>query len=100
MFSRKKIAVVSGIVSGLVMTCVGVGQANAQGASGNCGQNAQGITTCMQGGYTEDGTPYVVRQTKDCLPMKPLKLPTDGVVNTNMLVGPTVSCSNSSSPSA
>ncbi|UQA95034.1 hypothetical protein [Streptomyces halobius] len=99
MFSRKRIAVVSGILSGLVVTCAGATQAYAEAASVNCGRNTRGIITCTQSGYTSDNTPYVVRQTQDCLPLRPVKLPTDGVVNTSTLIGPSVSCSNSSAPS-
>ncbi len=48
MFSRKKIAAVSGLIGGLVMTCTGIAQAHAAGGPGTCSRDQEGTVTCSQ----------------------------------------------------
>ena len=92
MFSRKKIAAVSGLLCGLAVTCAGATQAYAAGP-GNCHVDSQGNIVCVQrivadmpeGGF--DG------QARSCVPVQPLTLPVVGVLNPGTTkIGPEVTC--------
>ncbi|MFF4254095.1 hypothetical protein ACFY1L_23105 [Streptomyces sp. NPDC001663] len=103
MFSRQKIATVSGLIGSLAVIYVGAAvQAHADGNPGNCKTNAQGETTCIKKSETvrkDKGGTYVVKQTQDCsTTYRPhLVLPEDGWLNNgSSKVGPTVDCSNTS----
>ncbi|MFG2136894.1 hypothetical protein [Streptomyces sp. NPDC048650] len=98
MFSRKKIAAVSGLLGGLaMMTCAGATQAFAVGSTGTCAPDSQGNISCMQGntGYSSDDGRYVVNQTQNCLGTKPVSLPAGGLLNPGTTqIGPALNCSN------
>ncbi|MFD7019641.1 hypothetical protein [Streptomyces sp. NPDC059161] len=96
MFSRKKIAAVSGLLGGLAVTCAGASHAFAAAGPGTCTSDSHGNTTCIQRivGNTPDGDGYVLRQAQGCVPTEPLSLPVVGLLNRgNMQIGPQVTCS-------
>jgi hypothetical protein len=91
MLSRKKIAVVSGLVGGLAVTCAGVAQAYAVGGPGICTRDLQGNVSCIQriqGELPEDG---VIPHQENCMPTQPLTLPA-ALGNGTMRIGPEVTC--------
>ncbi|MFD4035190.1 hypothetical protein ACFWVP_32925 [Streptomyces sp. NPDC058637] len=101
MFSGKKIAVASMLMGGLALTGLGVTQAYAGGAQGDCSQDAYGNLVCVQKSETsytsEDGT-YHVHQKQDCktVTRPAVPQPSVGVGKQGTTdVGPTVNCSNS-----
>jgi hypothetical protein len=95
MFSRKKIAAVSGLLGGLALTCTGVAQVHAAVGPGTCSVDAQGNITCVQrisGEKAEDGG-FVLRQAQGCVPMKPFSLPGIPLLNNGSTrIGPEVTC--------
>ena len=101
MFSRQKIATVSGLIGGLAVICVGgAAQAYTDGSPGNCRTTEQGDTICVKKSETvrkdKKGT-YVIKQTQSCsTTYRPnLVTPEDGWLNKgSSKVGPTVDCSN------
>ncbi|MFE0187035.1 hypothetical protein [Streptomyces sp. NPDC059008] len=106
MFSRKKIAAVSVLLSGLAVTGAGATQAYAAATPSDCTRTAQGIT-CMhksQSVYTNKDGKRIVRQTHECSSNSRhiLVLPRIGVLNEapqTTRVGPVMSCSNKVPPS-
>ncbi|MEV0369258.1 hypothetical protein AB0I10_05465 [Streptomyces sp. NPDC050636] len=100
MFSRKKIAVVSGLVGGLVLTCTGATQVYAAGSSGDCTRSALGNTTCIDEGqtsYTSKDGRHVVKQRQHCSSTARHRVvwPESGLLNRgNTETGPVVDCSN------
>ncbi|MFJ9420224.1 hypothetical protein ACIRPT_39650 [Streptomyces sp. NPDC101227] len=97
MFSGKKIAVASGLLGGLAMTCAGATLAYAGGSAGTCAPDLQGNITCMQqnNGYVSEDGRYTLNQAQDCLSTRPLSLPAEGLLNKGtMQIGPAVNCSN------
>ncbi|MCQ4080320.1 hypothetical protein NGB36_06845 [Streptomyces sp. RB6PN25] len=104
MFSRKKIAAVSGLLIGLAMTCAGVAQADDAGPSSGCTTDDQGNVTCMQQGqnnYTSKDGRNVVQQSRDCSTtyrQGSEAWPEVGVGQTGTTsteTGPAINCSNS-----
>ncbi|MEU9121274.1 hypothetical protein AB0C96_15710 [Streptomyces sp. NPDC048506] len=97
MFSRKQIAVVSGLLGGLVVAFTGSAQAYPGGTATNCTRDIQGNLTCQQRNVDsagEDGR-YNLHQTQDCLAMKPVSWPSSGLLNNGATqIGPSVTCSN------
>jgi hypothetical protein len=68
MFSRKKIAAVSGLMVGLAMTCAGVAQADNADPTG-CVMDYQGNVICVHEystNYTSKDGRDIVQQTQDC----------------------------------
>ncbi|MBT2506585.1 hypothetical protein J7I98_11895 [Streptomyces sp. ISL-98] len=101
MFSRKKIAAVSGLLGSLAVTCTCGIQAYAAGPQSNCTVDNQGNTTCIQRTLsTPEGDGFVVRQTQSCVPLQPLSLPVIGLVNKGKKrIGPEVTCApNTTAP--
>ncbi|GAU68785.1 hypothetical protein SSP35_09_00280 [Streptomyces sp. NBRC 110611] len=100
MFSSKKIAVVSGILSGLVVTCAGVTQAYAGEHPGHCARTPQGNHTCVQkhgSDYTAKNGTHVVRQHKSCSTTSRHHAvwPENGLLDTGSTnLGGSVDCSN------
>lgn len=99
MFSRKKMAAVSGLLGVLAVT--GVGTAQAYAAVNGCTSDADGNVTCVNGNETvyksRDGR-QVLHQTKDCSTETKQRVvwPEYGVLHGgNTTVGPNLSCSNS-----
>lgn len=96
MFSRKKIAAVSALLGGLVMTCTGAAQAYAAGPA-LCTTDAQGNVTCIQrfDGMTPQGDRVILRQAQTCVPVEPLSLPTGNLLSKGTTrIGPQVTCAN------
>ncbi|GAA3843964.1 hypothetical protein GCM10022403_089900 [Streptomyces coacervatus] len=100
MFSRQKIATVSGIIGSIAVICVGAAHAQADENPRGCKTNAAGETTCVHKSQTvhsdKRGT-YVFKQTQSCsTESRPrLVLPEDGMLNNGSTnVGPVVDCSN------
>ncbi|MEU9184804.1 hypothetical protein AB0D14_09595 [Streptomyces sp. NPDC048484] len=101
MFSRKKIAAVSGILGGLVVTCTGGAQAYAADPPASCGLDKQGTITCVQRvvGKTPEGEGFIVRQSQSCVPTQPLQLPVIPLLNSGRTrIGPEVTCAPNSAP--
>jgi len=101
MFSRKKIAAVSGILGGLVVTCTGGAQAYAADTPASCGLDNQGTITCVQRvvGQTPEGDGFIVRQSQSCVPVQPLTLPVIPLINSGRTrIGPEVTCAPNSAP--
>ncbi|KUM93700.1 hypothetical protein AQI88_25145 [Streptomyces cellostaticus] len=93
MLSRKKIAVVSGLLGSLAVTCAGVTQANAAAGPGKCTRDIQGNITCVQqirGEIPEDG---VIPHYENCMPSQPMIVPA-ALGNGQMKIGPQISCNN------
>ncbi|KOV64992.1 hypothetical protein [Streptomyces sp. MMG1121] len=92
MFSRKKIAAVSGLVGGLAVTCIGVAPAHAAASPGTCTRDILGNLSCTQrikGEVPEGGT---LPHQETCHPVEPTRLPAflgQGVER----LGPEVTCS-------
>ncbi|MEU8977828.1 hypothetical protein [Streptomyces sp. NPDC048309] len=101
MFSRQKIATVSGLLGSLAVIYVGAPQAQADDPRGDCKTSAAGETTCIRKSETvhidEDGR-LVVKQTQDCETIDRPRLAglDDKMLNTpgSTKVGPVVDCSN------
>lgn len=97
MFNGKKIAAISGLLGGLAMTCIGVGQAHAAANPGNCTTDSQGNTTCTQRivGQTPEGDNFIVRRSVNCQPTKPVSVPAPGLFsNGQTRIGPHITCSD------
>ncbi|MFB7506516.1 hypothetical protein [Streptomyces broussonetiae] len=92
MFSRRKIAAVSGLVGGIAVACAGITQAHAAATPGNCTRDLLGTITCTQrikGEAPDDGA---IAHQETCQPVQPLKLPAFLGQGTERL-GPNVTCS-------
>jgi hypothetical protein len=100
MFSRQKIATVSGLLGSLAVVYVGAAQAYADGPKGECKTSSVGETTCIHKSETvhiDKNGRYVIKQTQECSTTdRPrLVLPGENAPNTGtMKVGPVVDCSN------
>ncbi|MFF4254093.1 hypothetical protein ACFY1L_23095 [Streptomyces sp. NPDC001663] len=93
MFSRKKIAAVSGILCGLAVACTGAAQAHAAAGPGTCTVNNQGDIVCIQRIVADMPGDGIDRQTTSCVPVEPLTLPVVGVLNSGTTkIGPEVTC--------
>ncbi|MGX1474824.1 UNVERIFIED_CONTAM: hypothetical protein RKD50_003632 [Streptomyces canus] len=66
MFTPQKIAVVSGLVTGLAAICLGAPYAYAD--DGNCATTAQGDTICIRKSETQidKDNAHIVEQKQDC----------------------------------
>ncbi|MFF4502993.1 hypothetical protein [Streptomyces sp. NPDC001401] len=102
MFSRQKIATVSGIIGSLAVICLGAAHAQANEDPRGCKTNAAGETTCVHKSEIvrkdKRGT-FVVKQSQNCsTTARPrLVLPEDGMLNNGSThVGPVLDCSNTS----
>ncbi|MGW7420028.1 hypothetical protein ACWGJB_08170 [Streptomyces sp. NPDC054813] len=99
MFTRQKIATVTGLVGSLAAICVGAGHAYADGHSSDCKTNAQGDTVCVRKNEIhsdKDGT-HIIRQTQNCetTDRPSVVYPEDGVLGSGSTsAGPEVDCSN------
>jgi len=102
MFSRQKIAAVSGLVGSLAVIYVGAAtHAYAEGPKGECRTTAEGDVVCIRKSETirkdKDGK-YFIKQTQDCetADRPRLVLPEEGMLtNSSTEIGPKVECSNS-----
>ncbi|KUN83349.1 hypothetical protein AQJ66_19120 [Streptomyces bungoensis] len=94
MVSRKKMAVVSGLLGGLVATCAGAAQAHAAAGPGTCTRDLLGNVTCVQRitGEMPPGDGFTAPRVQTCLPTEPLTLPTSPMSNGTTQIGPKVTC--------
>jgi hypothetical protein len=95
MFSRKKIAAVTGLLCGLALTGAGAVQAHAAAGPGNCTLDLQGNITCVQKitGQAPSGEDFVIRRATTCQPVEPMQLPVIPLVNNGSTrIGPEVTC--------
>lgn len=92
MFSRTKIAAVSGLIGGIAVSCIGINQAYAAGGPGTCTRDLLGSLTCTQRikGEVPEGAEIPHQET--CKPVEPVRLPAFLGQGTERL-GPTVTCS-------
>jgi hypothetical protein len=91
MFSRKKIAAVSGFLGGLTLAFTGVAQA-AAADPGVCTQDLLGGLSCSQritGVIPEDGT---IPHQENCEKVQPVIVPA-ALGNGRVRLGPEVTCS-------
>ncbi|MFD4547009.1 hypothetical protein ACFWOX_03825 [Streptomyces sp. NPDC058467] len=109
MFSRKKIAALSGLLCGLAVTCAGAGaaQAYAAGGPGTCTVDLEGNVTCVQRivgampAMRDGGDGLAFRQAQSCVPTKPFSLPVIPVLNNGSTrIGPEVTCAPDAAPGA
>lgn len=101
MFSRKKIAAVSGLICGLAVTGLGVTQAHAAAGPGTCTVDIQGNITCVQKitGQAPEGEGFAVRRATTCVPVQPMQLPVIPLVNNGSTrIGPEVTCKPDGAP--
>ncbi|MCX5049117.1 MULTISPECIES: hypothetical protein [unclassified Streptomyces] len=103
MFSRKKIAAVSGLLCGLAVTGVGVTQAHAAADPGACSVSLSGDVTCVQRvtGEMPEGGGFTIRKASTCTPVKPMQLPVIPLLNNGSTrIGPEVTCNPGATPVA
>lgn len=100
MFSRQKIAAVSGLLGSLAVINVGAAQAYASERPGDCKTSAAGETTCSRKSettHTSKNGRLVIKQSQQCSTThRPhLPLPKDNALNTGSTkIGPKMDCSN------
>lgn len=99
MFSRQRMATVSGLVGSLAVICVGAAHASGGESRGDCRTSLE-ETTCIRKSETihkDKSGKYVVKQTKDCstVDRQRVVFPENYLLNggTNK-VGTVVDCSN------
>ncbi|MGW3203352.1 hypothetical protein [Streptomyces sp. NPDC001135] len=99
MFTRQKIATVSGLVGSLAVICVGAAHAHADEPRSECRNTVLGDTICMRKSEThfdKRGT-RAIKQSRDCsVSDRPrVVFPDDDLLaGGTKNVGPTVDCSN------
>jgi hypothetical protein len=96
MFSRKRIAALSGLIGGLALTSMGITHAHAAGGPTNCTRSPQGDVTCVQhieGGSAEHGA---IPHQETCMPVQAVTVPAATGNGTTQL-GPQVTCSPTTS---
>jgi hypothetical protein len=92
MFSRKKIAAVSGLVGGIAVTCIGLTPVCAWGNPGTCTDDLMGNLSCTQrikGEVPEGG---VIPHQETCKPVQPVRVPAF-LGSGSAQLGGTVTCS-------
>ncbi|MQY32406.1 hypothetical protein SRB17_03540 [Streptomyces sp. RB17] len=99
MFTRQKIATLSGLVGSLAVVCAGAAVAHADGPRGDCRSTATGDTVCVRKSETrtDDHGRHAIRQTQDCstIDRSRVVFPDDDLLDGGTTkVGPTVDCSN------
>ncbi|MEU9184806.1 hypothetical protein AB0D14_09605 [Streptomyces sp. NPDC048484] len=100
MFSRQKIATVSGLLGTLAVIYIGAAPAYAAEAPRDCKTSARGETTCMRKSEvirSDENGRYVIKQTQECTStsMPRLAAPEYGSPKPgSMKVGPVMECSN------
>ncbi|KQW15535.1 MULTISPECIES: hypothetical protein [unclassified Streptomyces] len=90
MFNRRKIATLSVLAGGLLMTCVGIAQAHVAAGPGNCTRDLFGFicTQRITGVIPEDG---VIPHQETCAQVKPATSPA-ALGNGRARLGPEVTC--------
>ncbi|WP_369389291.1 hypothetical protein AB5J72_18065 [Streptomyces sp. CG1] len=99
MFTRQKIATVTGLVGGLAVICVGAAHAHPDGPRHDCRTTAMGDTICIRKSQTrvDQHGKHVIKQAQDCsvVSRQRLMLPDDDLLGGGSKnVGPVVNCSN------
>ncbi|WP_328782602.1 hypothetical protein OIE52_19750 [Streptomyces canus] len=91
MFNRRKIAALSVLTGGILMTCVGITQAHAAAGPGTCTRDPLGGFTCTQrivGVIPEDG---VIPHQETCTQVQRVPMPAT-LGNGRARLGPEVTC--------
>ncbi|MFI6434811.1 hypothetical protein [Streptomyces sp. NPDC050759] len=91
MFNRRKIAALSVLTGGILMTCAGITQAHAAAGPGACTRDLLGGFSCSQqieGVIPEDG---VIPHYETCTQTQPLTLPA-ALGNGRARLGTQVTC--------
>ncbi|MET8133942.1 hypothetical protein ABZV24_18605 [Streptomyces sp. NPDC005251] len=104
MFSRKKIAALSGLIGGLAVASTGITYAHAAGDPASCTRNPQGDVICVQHieGETvqhiegESAGRGAIPHQETCMPVKSVTLPAY-TGNGTTQIGPQVTCSPATS---
>jgi hypothetical protein len=100
MFSRPKIAAVTGLVGSLAVIYVGAAHAYAEGPRGECRTTAEGDIVCVRKSETirqDKQGKYFIKQIQDCetADRPRMVLPEEGLLtNPFTEVGPKVECTN------
>ncbi|MFE1288561.1 hypothetical protein [Streptomyces sp. NPDC058751] len=98
MFSRKKIAALSGLIGGLAVASTGLTYAHAAAGPGTCTRNAQGDVICVQHIQGKSAERGLIPHQETCLPVQRVTLPAAmGTGSTQ--IGPQVTCSPTTSGS-
>ncbi|WP_326787261.1 hypothetical protein [Streptomyces sp. NBC_00151] len=96
MFSRKKIAALSGLIGGLAVTSMGITHAHAAGDPASCTRNPQGDVICVQHIEGETAGRDAIPHQETCMPVQSVTLPAPTGNGTTQL-GPRVTCSPATS---
>ncbi|MER6731116.1 hypothetical protein ACWGLF_19235 [Streptomyces puniciscabiei] len=99
MFTRQKVATLSGLVGSLAVICAGAAHAHAGEPGGECRTTATGGVVCMRKSDTrsDDHGKHVIHQTRDCLTADRSRVvfPDDQLLHGGSEeVGPVLDCSN------
>ncbi|EST25058.1 hypothetical protein [Streptomyces roseochromogenus] len=99
MFTRQKIATVTGLVGSLAVICVGAAHAHIDGPGRDCRTTAMGDTICVHKSQTriDQHGKHVIKQAEDCsvVDRSRLMLPDNDLLGGgSKKVGPVVNCSN------
>ncbi|MGW7530441.1 hypothetical protein [Streptomyces sp. NPDC054783] len=99
MFTRQKVATISGLVGSLAVICAGVAQAHADEPGGECRNTATGGVVCMRKSDTriDHRGKHFIDQTQDCsMADRPrMVFPDDELLHGGTAnVGAVVDCSN------
>lgn len=95
MFSRKKIAALSGLIGGLAVASTGIAHAQAAGDPASCTRSLLGDVTCVQRIAGKGPRGGVIPHQETCLPVQPVSLPAAMGPGATRL-GPQVTCSPAS----
>ncbi|MGV4981898.1 hypothetical protein ACWC0C_07300 [Streptomyces sp. NPDC001709] len=99
MFTRQKVATITGLVGSLALIYAGAAHAHGEGPKGDCKSTASGGVVCIHKSDTRTNVhgKHVIKQSEDCLTADrqrvifPDKHMLDGG---SVEVGPVVDCSN------
>ncbi|MER5545676.1 hypothetical protein ACWDBD_37890 [Streptomyces sp. NPDC001118] len=99
MFTRQKIATVTGLVGSLAVICVGTAHAHTVDPKGDCKSTAMGDTICIHKSETrtDQHGKHVIKQAQDCSVVDRPRLVGPGddlLAGGSKNVGAVVTCSN------
>ncbi|MFI0964145.1 hypothetical protein ACH4S8_22435 [Streptomyces sp. NPDC021080] len=96
MFSRKKIAALSGLIGGLAVASTGITHAYAAGDPASCTRTPQGDVICVQHIEGESSGRGTIPHQETCMPVQAVTLPAP-TGNGATQIGPKVTCSPATS---
>jgi hypothetical protein len=96
MFSRKKLAALSGLIGGLAVASTGITYAHAAGNPAACTRNPQGDVICVQHIEGKSAGRGAIPHQETCMPVQSVTLPAS-VGNGTTQIGPRVTCSPATS---